>query len=101
MCSSREIEGCPVPLGRESAIPLLGLTIVQVGWGFKGVEVVEYWEETAPPLPSPAPRPARGEGAEMCMLAKCAYKNPGAWPGFLLGGWAVSLPRPVHCGTCA
>src|SRR5690554_2130793 len=28
-------------------------------------------------------------------------KNPGAWPGFLLGGWAVSLPRPVRCGTCA
>src|SRR5690606_25908627 len=31
----------------------------------------------------------------------CTYKNPGQAPGFLLGGWVVSLPRLVRCGTCA
>src|SRR5690606_24840278 len=95
---------------RVRVFVFIGAARFVVIWGNCSSSGSWVCEEAFPPLPSPAPRPgpsqssgrssgeavlrlfrfrpARGEGVRLCGGdGLCAYKNPGAWPGFLLGGW--------------
>src|SRR5690606_9374238 len=105
---------------RVRVFVFIGAARFVVGWGHCGRPGGAGVGGGLPPLPVPLLAPSGGSpfgpacGCSALRLSRegrgvrscggdglCAYKNPGAWPGFLLVRGGFSLPRPVRCGTCA